>query len=50
MAEFLATVKVGAHLKDVPFRAMALMSVCGLLTVTVVVSNKFYIRLRTYIR
>ncbi len=40
---YLATVKVGAHLKDVPFRAMALMNVSGLLTVTVAVSNKFYI-------
>ncbi len=50
MAEFLATVKVGAHLKDVLFRAMALTNVSGLLTVTVAVSNKFYIRLWTYIR
>jgi len=41
VAWFLANVKMDAHLKDVHFRAMVLMSAYGLLTATAVTSTKF---------
>jgi len=41
VAWFLANVKMDAHLKDVHFRVMVLMSAYGLLTATAVTSTKF---------